>query len=204
MNSSTIEGAIARLASMNSSSCWNTAASVSVEPARLQNSPISRFFRSSRRTTCTQRKITRLSIFGIRPRAVRLRDEIGGRHDFALLRAQPRHRLVVADLALRQRHDRLQVEVDAVGVDGAANEGQQSSAILAGAALPAVGRRLGGSGAAPLRGARRASARQRGAQSPPVRRRPARSTAQRRSLTVSLRGLVELRSRAPLPCRRAA
>ena len=39
--------------------------------------------------------------------------------DLAGLGAQPRHRLVVADLALRQRHDRLQIEVDAVGVDGA-------------------------------------------------------------------------------------
>ena len=51
--------------------------------------------------------------------ALRQRDEIGGLQHVAGLGAQPRHRLVVAHLALRQRHDRLQIEVDAIGVDGA-------------------------------------------------------------------------------------
>ena len=69
--------------------------------------------------------MTRLSILGIRPAALRRGDEIGGRKDVALLRAQPRHRLVVAHLALRQCHDRLQVEVDAVGIDGRADRRQQ-------------------------------------------------------------------------------
>ena len=124
VNSSTSDGAIARLASRKSSSCWNTAASVSVDSERLQNRPISRFLSSSRRTTCTQRKTTRLSIFAIRPARSRLRDEIGGQQHVAGLGAQPRHRLVVAHLALRQRHDRLQIEVDAIGVDGARGSAQ--------------------------------------------------------------------------------
>ena len=51
--------------------------------------------------------------------ALRQRDEIGGLQDVAGLGAQPRHRLVVAHFPLRQRHDRLQIEVDAIGIDGA-------------------------------------------------------------------------------------
>ena len=82
---------------------------------------MSRFLSSRRRTTCTQRNTTRLSIFGISPRGFGLRHEVGRQQHLAGLGAQPRHRLVVADLALRQRHDRLQIEVDAVGIDGAAD-----------------------------------------------------------------------------------
>ena len=49
--------------------------------------------------------------------ALRRRDEVGRRQHLAGLAAQPRQRFVVADLPLRQRHDRLQVKVDAVGLD---------------------------------------------------------------------------------------
>ena len=35
------------------------------------------------------------------------------------VRLEPRHRFVIAHLALRQRHDRLQVEIDPLGLDGA-------------------------------------------------------------------------------------
>jgi len=39
-------------------------------------------------------------------------DKIVGGEDLVLLVAQPRHRLVEAHLALRQRHHRLQVDVE--------------------------------------------------------------------------------------------
>ncbi len=63
VNSKTSEGAIARLASANSSNCGKLA-SVSVAPDRLQNTPTSRLLSESRRTTCTQRSTIRLSSFG--------------------------------------------------------------------------------------------------------------------------------------------
>ena len=49
-------------------------------------------------------------------------DEIAGRDDVAFLGAQARQRFVVAHLALRQRDDRLQIEIDAVGVDRLADQ----------------------------------------------------------------------------------
>ena len=51
-------------------------------------------------------------------------DEIVGGQDLVLVVAQPRHRLVEAHLALRQRHHRLQIDVDAVGFDGALDGGE--------------------------------------------------------------------------------
>ena len=69
-----------------------------------------------------------------------LGDEVGRQHHVAALGAQPRHRLVVAHLALRQRHDRLQIEVDAIGLDGAA-DGRQH---LRAGALVGLPRRGGG------------------------------------------------------------
>ena len=49
-------------------------------------------------------------------------DEIGSRNDVAILGAKAGDRLVEAHLALRQRDDRLQVEIDAVGVDRAGDQ----------------------------------------------------------------------------------
>ncbi len=49
-------------------------------------------------------------------------DEIGGRNDVAGFGPQPRHRLVEAHLALRQRHNRLQVKIDPAGIDCAGNQ----------------------------------------------------------------------------------
>ncbi len=44
-------------------------------------------------------------------------DEIAGGDDVALFAAQARQRLIVAHFALRQRDDRLQIKIDAVGID---------------------------------------------------------------------------------------
>ena len=49
-------------------------------------------------------------------------DEVAGRNDVAFLGAQPRQRLVVAHLALRQRDDRLQIKIDTIGVDRLADQ----------------------------------------------------------------------------------
>jgi len=38
--------------------------------------------------------------------------------------AQPRHRLVIAHLALRQRHHRLQIEIDPVFLDRVLHRGE--------------------------------------------------------------------------------
>ena len=69
LNSSTSEGASARLASMNCRICGNNCASFSVAAAMLQNRPMSRFLSCSRRTTCTQRNSSRWSMRGSRPPA---------------------------------------------------------------------------------------------------------------------------------------
>ena len=49
-------------------------------------------------------------------------EEFGRLQHGAVLGPQPGERLVVADLALRQRHDRLQIEIDAVGLDRGADD----------------------------------------------------------------------------------
>ena len=74
----------------------------------LQNSPTSRFLVESRRTTCTQRNTIRLSIAGISPLPSRGPRKSSGLMQRAVVVAQPRQRLVVAHLALRQRDDRLE------------------------------------------------------------------------------------------------
>ena len=66
-NSNTSDGASARFASMNCESCGNSCESFSVLAEMLQNRPMSRFFSIRRRTTCTQRNNSRLSIRAIRP-----------------------------------------------------------------------------------------------------------------------------------------
>ena len=93
-------------------------ASVSVEALMLQNSPTSRLFNCRRRTTCTQRNTSMLSIFGIRPTrsAMSMKSPAGMTSPASVRR--PRQRLVEAHLALRQRDDRLQIKIDAVVVGG--------------------------------------------------------------------------------------
>ncbi len=62
----------------------------------------------------------------LRHQAGRLRvgEEVDGRDDFAVAGPQPRHRLVVAPLALRQRDDGLQIEVKPIGLDRSADHGE--------------------------------------------------------------------------------
>ena len=84
----------------------------------LQNRPTSRFFeeagappgRSGTPSDCRSRH---------QPAGVGAVEEVGRSVDLAVVGAQPRQRLVVAHLALRQRDDRLEIEVDPVGLDGA-------------------------------------------------------------------------------------
>ncbi len=62
-------------------------------------------------------------------------DEIVGGQHLVLVVAQPRHRLVETHLALRQRHHRLQVDVEPVFLDGVLDRGKE---------LRLVARRRGG------------------------------------------------------------
>ena len=52
-------------------------------------------------------------------------DEIVGGENLVLVVAQPRHRLVEAHLALRQRHHRLQVDIEPAFLDGVFHRGKQ-------------------------------------------------------------------------------
>src|SRR6202040_371648 len=130
VNSNTSDGAIARLASISSSSCGNPA-SVSVATERLQNRPISRFLRRSRLTTCTQRSTHRPSSLGKKEPRLGIRQKVRGGDDLAVTGIEPGHRFVIAHLALRQRHDRLQVEIDPLAVDGAGHCGDDGVLIKA-------------------------------------------------------------------------
>ena len=51
-------------------------------------------------------------------------DEIVGGENLVALVAQPRHRLVIAHLALRQRHHRLQIEIEPVFLDRVLHRGE--------------------------------------------------------------------------------
>ena len=117
VNSNISAGASARLASMKSRNCRNTAASVSVAALTLQNRPTSRLFICKRRVTCTQRKNSEIVDLRHQADAFGDVDEIDGRKNVAVSASAAATRLVVAHLALRQRDDRLQVEIDAVIVD---------------------------------------------------------------------------------------
>ena len=75
-------------------------------------------------------------------------DEIVGGENLVLVVAQPRHRLVEAHLALRQRHHRLQIDIEPVFLDGVLHRGEQlrlaargEAASAAAAALPAAAAR---------------------------------------------------------------
>ena len=87
-------------------------------PHTLQNEPTSLLRAINRRSACTQRNSTAWSMRPIRPAFSAGRNEDGGGKHLALhagaTATPPR---VVADLALRQRHQRLQIQVDAVGFD---------------------------------------------------------------------------------------
>ena len=58
------------------------------------------------------------------PGGFRDRDEIVGGEHLILVVAQPRHRLVEAHLALRQRHHRLQIDIDPVFLHRAFHRGE--------------------------------------------------------------------------------
>ena len=127
MNSSTSEGASARLASRKSRHCAKVAGLPSVAAATLQNTPTSLLRTISRRSTCTQRSITMLSMRPIRPAASATPMKSSAARIWSVVVAQPRHRLVEAHLALRQRHHRLQIDVDAVVVDRVLDRRQGSA-----------------------------------------------------------------------------
>ena len=55
--------------------------------------------------------------------------EIRRGDDFAVAGVEPRHRLIVAHLALRQGHDRLQIEIDPLRFDGAADQADDGVAV---------------------------------------------------------------------------
>ena len=61
----------------------------------------------------------------ISPPASAVGDEIVGGEHLVLVVAQPRHRLVEAHLALRQRHHRLQIDIEPVFLDGVLHGGEQ-------------------------------------------------------------------------------
>ena len=106
-------------------------ASVSVDAGEIAEQADIAVLEQSRRTTCTQRNTERPSSFGISEPASRTGGNRRPRRP-RRSRLQPRHRLVVADLALRQRHDRLQIEIDAVGLDGGAQERDDGFPVEAG------------------------------------------------------------------------
>ena len=124
VNSSTSDGAIARLASRNSSSCWNTAPSVSVDAGEIAEQADVAVLEQQPPHHLHAAEHHQIVDLRHQSAAFRQRHEVGREQHLAGLGAQPRHRLVVADLALRQRHDRLQIEVDAIGIDGAADHRQ--------------------------------------------------------------------------------
>jgi hypothetical protein len=70
------------------------------------------------------------------------RDEVARVQYLTGLAAQPRRRLVVADLAVRQRDDRLEIEIEAIGLDGAADCGQRLVG-RAGSGSPTLPRGIG-------------------------------------------------------------
>ena len=71
---------------------------------------------------------------------------------------QPRHRFVIAHLALRQRHDRLQIEIDLAGLDGAADRCNDAVAVEAGESRDFAFERRGRGDAGVGRGSRGAAA----------------------------------------------
>ena len=130
--------------------------SFSVTGETLQNRPISQFLICSRRTTCTLRNSIMLSIFGHQPGGFGGRDEVGRHNDGAVLGAQPGQAFVVADLALWQRHHRLQEEIDPVAVDGVADGLNHVARAAAGVlAAGAAGWELPGASAAGCSGSSR-------------------------------------------------
>ena len=105
--------------------------------------PISRLFWVSRRTICTQRKSRRLSTTLIRPGLPRHLHILGGHDDRAVLVAQARQRFIIAQLALRQADDRLQIEIDAIffqrRADGLEQLALLAQAVEIGGSRPALG-----------------------------------------------------------------
>ncbi len=118
VNSNIMAPASALLASMKSRNCLKALASVSVDALMLQNRPTSRLLSCRRRVTCTQPEYQKVVDLRHQADGFGKVDEFAGRDDVAFFGAQARHCFVVAHLALRQRDDRLQIKVDAVGVGG--------------------------------------------------------------------------------------
>ena len=110
----------------------------------LQKTPISRLFWVRRRTTWTQRKSNRLSTTLISPAGAATLIYCAGMITEPSSRAKPRQRLIIAQLALRQADDGLQIKIDAIFLQAGADGFQQiafahAGDIGAGRALTAAG-----------------------------------------------------------------
>jgi hypothetical protein len=86
----------------------------------LQNRPISRFLSWQAAHHLHAAEQQKLVDLRHQPPASAARGNSRAQHG-AIRGAEPRERLVVADLALRQRDDRLQIEIDAAGIDRVAD-----------------------------------------------------------------------------------
>ena len=128
VNSNTREGAIARLASRNSRNCGKpgsvrvAAATIAEQPdvAVLEQQPAHHLDAAQHAQTVELRQ--QRTGFG-------KREEVRRGDDFAVTGIEPRYRLVVAHLALRQRDDRLEIKVDPLVLDRAADQRDDGVAI---------------------------------------------------------------------------
>ena len=99
---------------MKSRNCGKKCSSASDAGEMLQKMPMRRSCFVSLRTICTQRNSSTLSITPIRSGLLGRRDEFRRQDQAAVGVLQAREAFVERGLALRQLHDRLQVQVDAV------------------------------------------------------------------------------------------
>ena len=107
--------------------------SVSVSPEMLQKMPISRLFWVRRRTICTQRNSSRLSTTLIRPAWPATCIYCAGMITWPFSSRRRDKRFVIAQLALRQADDRLQVKIDAVLFQAGADDLEQFVLVAEGA-----------------------------------------------------------------------
>ena len=129
-NSSISEGASARLASMKCENCGKNSGSFSVlgddiaeqsDLAIFQQQPAQHLHAAEQHQVVDLRH--QAGGFGMARKSA-------GRMSVPCVGAQPGHRFVIAHLALRQRQDRLQIEIDAIGIDRFADDGDDLLAAL--------------------------------------------------------------------------
>ena len=120
-NSSISDGASARLASMNCRISGNSSGSFSVDAddvAEQADLAVLELKAAHHLHAAEQQQLVDLRH---QPAGFGGVEELGRLQHGAIGGAQPGERLVVADLALRQRDDRLQIEIDAAGIDRVAD-----------------------------------------------------------------------------------